>query len=224
MPALCCSGAEPLPPVSMGRSGWYRFRAAGRRRWATWAVGAIAAFALLVRFLVLPALPDWLAARDTPQPSDLAIALGGDFSGSREAGAARLWRERRANAILCSGRDLLWHMNEAEAMAAHARALGVPADRILLSRSGENTAEEAARILALIRGRGVRSVLLVTTSPHSRRARTLFRRAWRGSGIRVLSCPVESPYFRRERWWTRVRDRHVILIELLSWVRVGIGR
>jgi uncharacterized SAM-binding protein YcdF (DUF218 family) len=210
--------------VTIGRARSFRFRAAGQRRRAAWAAGVIAALVLLVRFLILPALPDWLAARDVPQPSDLAIALGGDDSGSREAGAARLWRERRVNAILCSGRDLLWHVNEADAMAAHARALGVPAQRILRSRSGENTTEEAARILPLVRGRGVRSVLLVTTSTHSRRARTLFRRAWRGTGIRVLSCPVESPYFRRERWWARVRDRHVILVELLSWVRVGIGR
>jgi uncharacterized SAM-binding protein YcdF (DUF218 family) len=174
--------------------------------------------------MVLPARPDWLAARDAPLASDLAIVLGGDSSGSREAGAARLWREGRAGMILCSGRDLLWRVNEADAMAAHVRALGVPADCILCVRGGQSTAREAALILPLIRARGVRSVLLVTTSPHSRRARTLFRRAWRGTGIRVLSCPVESPYFRRERWWTRVRDRHVILIELLSWARVVLGR
>jgi uncharacterized SAM-binding protein YcdF (DUF218 family) len=193
------------------------------RRWVT--AGACFLVALLVaRFLVLPPLPDWLMARDIPRPSDMVIALGGDASGSREAGAARLWQEGHARAVLCSGRDLLWRTNEADAMAAHVRALGVPADRILRSRSGASTIEEAARILPLARSRGVRSVLLVTTSPHSRRARTLFRRAWRNTGIRVLSCPVESPYFRRERWWTRVRDRHVMLVELLSWVRVGIGR
>jgi uncharacterized SAM-binding protein YcdF (DUF218 family) len=202
------------------------FLAALRRRGrrAAWTAGALAAVLLLLRFFVLPALPDWLAARDPPLPSDLAIALGGDWSGSREAGAARLWRERRVNAIVCSGQELLWQVNEADAMAAHARALGVPADRVLRSRSGESTVEEAAHILPLVSARGIRSVLLVTTSPHSRRARTVFRRAWRRTGIRVLSCPVESPYFRRDRWWTRVRDREVILIELLSWVRVGIGR
>jgi len=44
--------------------------------------------------------------------------------------AARLWRERRVTAVLCSGRDLAGHVNEADAMAAHARALGVPAERI----------------------------------------------------------------------------------------------
>jgi uncharacterized SAM-binding protein YcdF (DUF218 family) len=194
-----------------------------RRRWRAVA-GAATAVLLLLRFLVLPLLPDWLMVRDAPLPSDLAIALGGDSSGSREAGAARLWREGRAQLVLCSGRDLLWQVNEADAMAAHVRALGVPADRILRSRAGVSTAEEAERILPIVRARGVRSVLLVTTSPHSRRARLLFRRAWRGTGIRVLSCPVESPYFRRERWWSRVRDRNVILVELLSWVRVGIGR
>ena len=208
----------------MGRFRMFliRLRLPGRR--VAWRAAALAAALLILRFLVLPALPGWLAARDAPEPSDLAIALGGDSSGSREAGAARLWRERRVNAVLCSGRPLLWHVNEADAMAAHARALGVPADRILRSRSGESTAAEAAHILPLIRARGVRSVLLVTSATHSRRARTLFRRAWRRTGIRVLSCPVESPSFRRERWWTRVRDRHVILVELLSWVRVGIGR
>jgi uncharacterized SAM-binding protein YcdF (DUF218 family) len=186
--------------------------------------GVVGLALLLLRVLVLPLLPDWLAARDTPLPSDLAIALGGDSSGSREAGAAQLYRRGMAGAVLCSGRDLLWHVNEADAMAAHARALGVPAGRILRSRAGTSTAEEAACILPIVRARNVRSVLLVTTSPHSRRARLVFRRAWRGAGIRILSCPVESRYFRRERWWSRVHDRHILLIELLSWVRVGIGR
>jgi uncharacterized SAM-binding protein YcdF (DUF218 family) len=174
--------------------------------------------------LLLPDLPDRLAAYDAPLPSDLAIALGGDSSGSREAGAARLWRAGRVKAVLCSGRDLLWHVNEADAMAAHVQALGVPADRILRSRAGESTAEEAAQILPIVRARSIRTVLLVTTAPHSRRARTIFRRAWRGAGIRVLSWPVDSPYFRRDRWWTRARERDVILIELLSWVRMGIGQ
>lgn len=194
-----------------------------RRRWGIGLACALAAL-LGLRFLVLPSLPDWLAERDTPQPSDLAIALGGDSSGSREAGAARLWLQGHARLVLCSGRDLLWQTNEADVMAAHVRSLGVPADRILRSRSGSSTVEEAARILPLVRARGVRTVLLVTSYPHSRRARTIFRRAWRGAGIRVLSCPVDSPYFRRERWWTRVRDRHVVIIELLSWVRVVINR
>jgi uncharacterized SAM-binding protein YcdF (DUF218 family) len=179
---------------------------------------------LFFRFALLPPLPGWLMAHDPPLPSDAAIALGGDFSGSREAGAARLWREGRARWVVCSGRDLLWHVNEAEAMAAHVRALGVPAGRILLARNGLNTAEEAALILPIVRAHNMRSVLLVTTTTHSRRARLLFRRAWRGQGIRILASPVESPYFHPDHWWTRIRDRHVIIVELLSWVRVGIGR
>src|SRR5712691_9733639 len=75
-PAPPCSGAESLVPVAMGRFRGFRLPAGGRGRRAAGAAGAIAALVLLVRFLVLPALPDWLAARDTPQPSDLAIALG----------------------------------------------------------------------------------------------------------------------------------------------------
>jgi hypothetical protein len=214
---------------------------AGRRRLLGGIGGALIAW-LVFRFAILPAIPGWLTARDAPLPSDAAIALGGDYSGSREAGAARLWREGRVRWVICSGRDLLWHVNEADAMAAHVRSLGVPAARILRSRAGENTADEAAHILAIVRAHDMHSVLLVTTATHSRRARMLFRRAWShalnrvppegrverrgnpGTGIRILACPVESPYFRRERWWTRVRDRHVIIVELLSWVRVVIGR
>lgn len=213
-------------PAALTRSA----RAAHPRRWsprflrAARAVAVLLSVGLLSACVVLPRLPEWLTARDEPKPADFAIALGGDSSGSREAGAARLYREGRARAVLCSGRDLLWQANEADAMAAHARALGVPPDRILRSRAGDSTVEEAARILPIVTARGARSVLLVTTSPHSRRARMLFRRVWRAAGIRVLSCPVDSPYFRRDRWWTRARDRQVILVELLSWVRIGIGR
>ena len=193
-----------------------------RARWI-WVAAIALAIALIARFLVLPALPDWLCARDEPLDSDLAIALGGDASGSREAGAARLWQAHRAKAVLCSGRELLWRLNEADAMAAHVHAMGVPEERILRSRAGQSTVDEAAHILPILRAHHLHSVLVVTTAPHSRRARMLFRRAWRGTGIRVLSCPVNSPYFRRDRWWTRARDRDVILVELLSWVRIGIG-
>src|SRR5437899_79978 len=96
--------AEPADGPPSGRKPAVRRRLLG-------GIGLALIAWLGFRFAILPAIPGWLTARDAPAPSDAAIALGGDYSGSREAGAAHLWREGRVRWVICSGRDLLWHVN-----------------------------------------------------------------------------------------------------------------
>lgn len=77
---------------------------------------------------------------------------------------------------------------EAEARAALARELGVPSEVILTERTGHTTREEGARIGALLRGRGIRRILLVTDWEGMGRAQGVFVR----EGFEVLPAPVDD--------------------------------
>jgi uncharacterized SAM-binding protein YcdF (DUF218 family) len=76
-------------------------------------------------------------------------------------------------------------------LADRAAALGVPADRILVTGRVRNTADEATAVASLLRSRTrdrqPGSVILVTSAYHMRRSRLLFTRA----GLTVAPFPVD---------------------------------
>ena len=77
---------------------------------------------------------------------------------------------------------------EGDVLAAQARALGVPADRIAVTGLVVNTADEAREVAALLGARQMphARVLLVTSAFHMRRARQVFQQA----GLVVEPFPV----------------------------------
>jgi len=78
---------------------------------------------------------------------------------------------------------------EGETLAAYARALGVPPDRIVTTGAVINTEDEARAVAALLRARraGRTRVLLVTSAYHMPRAQRLFERA----GLPIAPFPVD---------------------------------
>jgi uncharacterized SAM-binding protein YcdF (DUF218 family) len=127
---------------------------------------------------------------DVPE-ADAIVALGGGMEPptSRnpypDLGAAadrywhawRLWRAGKAPEIVVSGGALPWTdsaSTEADAAVRFLTDLGVPADRILLESASLDTRENALRTEAVLRTRGARRVLLVTSALHMRRALARF--------------------------------------------------
>jgi len=80
---------------------------------------------------------------------------------------------------------------EAQAIGEMLRGLGVPAHAIRLEGHSRNTRENAEHALAHARAVQARSVLLVTSAIHMRRALRTFERAWEGSGVRVIPAATD---------------------------------
>jgi uncharacterized SAM-binding protein YcdF (DUF218 family) len=91
---------------------------------------------------------------------------------------------------------------EAEAMAALAAALGVPTERMMLEPRSCDTIGNAFNSAALLRARGLASVVLISDAYHLPRARILFRRA--GLIVAATDHPPprswlrELPFYLRE--------------------------
>jgi len=110
----------------------------------------------------------------------------------RVAHGVALYRRGLAPTLLMAGGPAPGGGTEADVMAAHARALGVPTDAIRRERRSRDTSENARNAVAsLCGGRpGCAPRVLVVTSPyHLRRALRLFRCA----GARPIGAPTSIP-------------------------------
>jgi uncharacterized SAM-binding protein YcdF (DUF218 family) len=109
-------------------------------------------------------------------------------AGDRVWHAARLYRAGKAPLIVLSGGTVNpGEMPEAVAMRQFLGDLGVPASALLLESRSQTTTENAADTARLLQQRGIRTVLLVTSALHMRRARGLFERA----GLQVIPAPTD---------------------------------
>ena len=195
-------------------------------RWRKTAV-ALCSFALLWSLLwSVPVVSDWLRGtlenRDPIMDeaalprADAVVVLGGgndyawldraqvhpdQLEGSRLAAGARAWLAGRARVIVLSGGGGGGNGDsEAYRMAEAIARLGVPASALMLEEHSRDTRDNARNTTAMLRSRGMKRVLLVTSSLHMPRASLLFRQA----GLEVLAVPVPEPANRatwRQRWF-----------------------
>jgi uncharacterized SAM-binding protein YcdF (DUF218 family) len=154
-----------------------------------------------------------------PRKADAIVVLSGEANGEREAHAAELYNAGYAPWVVAAGPVVAWGVCEAKVMASHMASLGVPEARILLETRGMNTYRQAEGVSRILRRLRARTVLLVTSPTHSRRAGAVFRQVL-GPSIEVISCPVplSKSRFRLDRWWTRYSDVRYVVGECVSWV------
>lgn len=147
-----------------------------------------------------------IAAEQTPRAEAILLLGGGihgprngqhypEFSGAADRiwHAARLYHAGRAPLIIASGGNLPWNprsMSEAEAMRAALVDFGVPDAAIVLEDASRTTRENMSYSRGLLEQRGIRTVLLVTSALHMRRAMAEARAA--GIDAIPVSADVES--------------------------------
>ncbi len=185
-----------------------------------WLIGLlIIVLAVLSVPFVMEGAAHWLIVQDKLEPVDSLIVLGGDNNGERVDRAVRLYRQGYARELLLSGGPLAWGLTAAQWMKRQALSLGVPAGAIRLEDESESTIDNAKMSLALLNGK-VRSVALVTSPTHSRRAKKVFSKVFSKAGIKVYSYPVlpAESRFKVSRWWTRHEDTQAVMWEYVTLV------
>jgi uncharacterized SAM-binding protein YcdF (DUF218 family) len=104
-------------------------------------------------------------------------------------------------------------------MGVNASAIVVP------DASVDNTGQEAELLRALATARGWRSVLLITSKYHSRRAGFAFRREFRDTSIAVILRTTRYDVADPAHWWRHRADIRYVLSELQKLIgyRLGVG-
>ncbi len=100
---------------------------------------------------------------------------------------------------------------------------GVPPEAIhVLEPPVVNTADEIKVLAAMVAPEKDRTVILVTTKPHTRRARLLWRRLAAGQGRAIVRASSDDS-FDPKHWWRTTNDALDVLREVLGLVNAWAG-
>jgi len=134
--------------------------------------------------------------------ADAIIVLSDDnFYADRATHAADLYRHGMAPIVVASGRRLRPNAGIAELMEHDLIERGVPKDKILrVSHNAENTREEAQAMAQQALERKWRSVIVVTSNYHTRRARYIFLRVFPSQTLVRVSGAHDGD-FDPDHWW-----------------------
>ncbi|MDB5183896.1 MAG: exported protein of unknown function [Candidatus Saccharibacteria bacterium] len=159
------------------------------------------------------------STKDDCQAVDAIVAISGGDTSARTAQAIDLYKHQWAQLLVFSGaaQDTSGPSN-AEAMKRQAIAAGVPEADVLLDETSQTTKQNASNAIALFTQHDIRSVILVTSAYHQRRAGLEFgQRA--GSAIKIINHPVRtddqwSPWWwlTPTGWWLAISELFKILV------------
>jgi len=164
----------------------------------------LCAVVYLARYPILRFAGEGWVIDDPIEPADAILVLSDDnFYGDRATRATQLYRQGMGPVVVASGRRLRPYAGIAELMEHDLVERGVPKDKILrLAHDADNTKEEAQALARFSAQRKWRSVIVVTSNYHTRRARYIFSRVFPAATlVRVSSAPDGD--FDPERWWQK---------------------
>ncbi len=173
----------------------------------------------------------WLVVEDPLAPAKAVVALGGEVP-FRAMEAASVYRQGWASEVWLTrppqgaGEAALHQLGiQVPSEDAYNRAvlerLGVPVTAIrVLSRPGQNTAQEVLVIAEELQRAGGGQVILVTSKPHSRRVRA----TWRALiGERAIVRYATSDPYDAHRWWRHTGDALAVSREVFGLLNVWAG-
>jgi len=153
---------------------------------------------------------------DAPATHADAILLLGDdnFYADRATRAAELIRQNIAPLVVASGRRLRPNAAITDLMQHDLLERGVPKEKILVfPHDADSTAEEAAALARFSSEHHFRSIILVTSNYHTRRALYIFEKSF-PSSISVSAAAARDGDFDPDRWWEKRKSERLFFHEL----------
>jgi uncharacterized SAM-binding protein YcdF (DUF218 family) len=196
---------DALDAGSQHGEGWEQtlrrlYRVARRR-----VVASVAGVALVVFLLFYTPFAWWLGAplrvAEPPRPADAIVVFAGGVGESGQAGGGYQERLRRAvdlyeaglapRIVISSG--FVFTFKEAEVMRTLAIANGVPDSALVLETKAANTHENVTYTHAILEKEGWKTILLVSSPYHMRRALLTWRKA--APETTVIAEPATASQF-----------------------------
>jgi uncharacterized SAM-binding protein YcdF (DUF218 family) len=175
---------------------------------------AVATAALLIVLLLAGDRPArFLVVEDPPLATDAVVVMAGDPAYERTTAAVAFLKATGRGTLILTGGDA-GPGDSADSLREKAIALGVAPDRIRVETTSHSTREAMVATAPLLRSIGARTVTLVTSPYHARRASAAARRAW--PGVTVRSLPASPSTWTAERWWSRPSGRRVVVSEYVK--------
>ncbi len=189
---------------------------------------AVLAIACLWAFLHLGG---WLIVEDPLSTAYTIVVLSGRMPTRaleaariyRQDFAPRVWVSQPASAAEQLNQMHIAYLGEEFYNQKVLIAEGVPPDAIhVLERPAVNTEEEVDEIARECRRVDAHTVIVVTSQPHTRRVREIWKRRV-GSDPRLIVRYVTDDSFDRGHWWRTSQDAFDVIREVLGLANAWAG-
>ena len=199
------------------------------RRWLI--VGGILIALVAVGTAVFFTIGEWLVVQDPLAHADVIVVLSGQLP-DRAMEAARLYKAGYADRVWVSQpispvEELksmkIFYLGEDFYNEKVLLAQSVPADSIrVLERPSANTEEEVREISEDLRRSDLHHAILVTSKPHTRRVRTIWRKLIGSDPGAIVRFTTDDPYD-GAHWWRHTHDALDIVRETLGLLNAWAG-
>jgi uncharacterized SAM-binding protein YcdF (DUF218 family) len=174
---------------------------------------------------------NWLVVEDPLVHADVIVVLSGRLP-ERAVEAARVYKAGYADQVWISPPtspvdDLkamkIAYLGEDFYNEKVLIAKGVPPDSIrILEHADANTEEEVRQIAQELHNMDLHSAIIVTSKPHTRRVRTIWRKLV-GSELRMIVRHPNDDLYDGSHWWRHTRDGLDVMRETLGLFNAWAG-
>ena len=152
----------------------------------------------------------WLVLADAPRTADAAVVLAGDPDYERTNTGARLLLSGQVRLLIVTGGEP-GPGDSARSLREVAIRAGVPPERIRMEQVSRSTHGSMEAIRPILEREGIRSLAVVTSPYHQRRAVWAARRTLRG--VEIVSRPADPAAWKPAGWWKTPWNRRIVFGE-----------
>lgn len=200
-----------------------------RRRWLI--PGGIFIALIAIAAAAFFTIGKWLVVEDPLTHADVIVVLSGRLP-ERALEAARVYKAGYADQVWISPPESpvddlkamnISYLGEDFYNEKVLMAQGVPPDAIrILDRPDANTEAEVRQTVEDLRAMDFHSVIIVTSKPHTRRVRTIWRKLV-GSDPTVIVRFASKDTYDGAHWWRHTRDALDVVRETLGLLNAWAG-
>jgi uncharacterized SAM-binding protein YcdF (DUF218 family) len=161
---------------------------------------------------IMMKIGNYLIVSDKLEKCDAILVLAGDNAkGERVIEGAKLFKEGYGNYLILDGTDIGWNTSSADIMEKQALSLNVPSSAIIPVRMDESsTIGEAKASRKFLEKKNFKSLILVSSSYHTRRAKWIFSKVFSETDIKIFAHPSKDSEYNPDKWWKeRTSAKHV---------------
>jgi uncharacterized SAM-binding protein YcdF (DUF218 family) len=156
------------------------------------------------------------------QAVDAIVAVSGGDTNARTDEAIKLYQNHWADTLVFSGAAMdKSGPSNAAAMRTRAEQQGVPSSAILIDELSDTTKQNAENTDGILASHNIKSIILVTSGYHQRRASLEFNKM--AHGVTILNHPVASDQDWSMWWWTNPHGWTLAVTELFKIILFYVG-
>ena len=166
-----------------------------------------------------------LDVSEPPEKADIIVALGGGRVNERVGKALKLWKSgySKSGQLMINGYSYVKYGSKPPKIVFNTPAKrylqrhGFPMEKLVFMVNAPNTMGEVRFVKRYLLDHKMRSVMIVSSPPHTRRIRMLARLAgYEKAGLHLNVVGTSPRWWDRNRWWHNRYARAAVLNEVFK--------